>query len=103
MLSADPRRIERAQSQVRAVAEAECYLATVAARLAEQGIRTEIAVPYGAAAKGILTEIDLRTTDLVVLSTHGRSGLSRLIDGSVAQAVLASSAVPVLLVPPERR
>jgi nucleotide-binding universal stress UspA family protein len=103
LLSTDPRMVEHAQAQVLAVAEAERYLASVAAKVAEQGLRAEGAVPYGAASEGILTEIDLRSADLVVMSTHGRSGLSRLIGGSVAQAVLARSTVPVMLVPPQRR
>ncbi len=39
--------------------------------------------------------------DLIVLSTHGRSGLRRLVLGSVAEAVLRHAHVPVLAVPPE--
>ena len=58
------------------------------------------AVPYAAAAEGILTEIDVQSADLVVMCTHGRSGLGRWIFGSVAEEVLAHSPVPVLLVRP---
>jgi nucleotide-binding universal stress UspA family protein len=102
LLSTDPRMVERMVGQVRTVAEAEAYLAGVAARLAEANIQIETGVPYGSATEGILTEIDIHSVDLVVMSTHGRSGFSRLISGSVAQAVLARSRVPVLLVPPQR-
>ncbi len=102
-LSTDPRMVEHARGQVRAVAEAERYLANVASRLeAEHGLHAEVAIPYGGAADGILTEIDLHAADLVVMCTHGRTGLSRLVSASVTQAVLARSAAPVLLVPPER-
>ncbi|MGW8318978.1 MAG: universal stress protein [Candidatus Promineifilaceae bacterium] len=38
--------------------------------------------------------------DLVAMSTHGRSGLSELLFGSVAEAVVAGVSVPVLLVHP---
>ncbi|MDL1899633.1 universal stress protein [Anaerolineae bacterium CFX9] len=40
--------------------------------------------------------------DLVVMSTHGRSGLSRLVFGSVAQATMECLDVPVLLVKPDQ-
>ncbi len=103
VLSTDPGLVEHAQRQVRAVAEAEHYLASMVARLAKEGMTTDAAVPYGDATQGILTEIDLHSADLVVMSTHSRSGLRRMIVGSVAQEVLARSVVPVLLVPPERR
>jgi nucleotide-binding universal stress UspA family protein len=87
-----------AQAQVRAVEEAEAYLNGVVHRLAEQAIRAEIAVPYDRPAEGILAEIALRHADLVVMSTHGRSGLGRVVYGSVAEAVLVRSPAPVLLV-----
>jgi nucleotide-binding universal stress UspA family protein len=45
-------------------------------------------------------EIGLRRADLVVMCTHGRSGLGRWIYGSVAENVIARSPIPVLLVPP---
>ena len=87
-------------AQIRAVEEAELYLDGIADRLAEQGLQVEAAVPYAAAAEGILTEIDVQSADLVVMCTHGRSGLGRWIFGSVAEEVLAHSPVPVLLVRP---
>ena len=37
--------------------------------------------------------------DLVVMSTHGRSGLSRLVWGSVAERVLRHAEMPLLMVP----
>jgi nucleotide-binding universal stress UspA family protein len=41
-------------------------------------------------------------TDLVVLGTHGRSGLERLLLGSVAEAVVRRAPCPILVVPPLR-
>jgi nucleotide-binding universal stress UspA family protein len=41
--------------------------------------------------------------DLVVMGTHGRTGLARALVGSVAERVVRTSPVPVLTVPPERR
>jgi nucleotide-binding universal stress UspA family protein len=39
--------------------------------------------------------------DLIVMSTHGRSGLQRLLIGSVTDRVIRFSHVPVLVIPPE--
>ena len=50
--------------------------------------------------KEILTQADRVNADLIVVGTHGRSGFSRLMLGSVAEKVLRASAVPVLTVPP---
>lgn len=90
--------VDPTDAQVRAVEEAEAYLAGLAARLAERGLAVETATPYGDAVQEILLEIDLRRADLVVMATHGRSGLGRWVYGSVAAGVLARSPVPVLLV-----
>ncbi len=80
------------------VREAEDYLAAVAARLKEQGIdRVETSVWYGPAASAIVEAARLRKADLIVMSTHGRSGLGRLILGSVAESVLRGTATPILL------
>ncbi len=88
------------EAQCQAVEEAQAYLATLATGLSEQGLSVEVAAPYGDAAEAILLEISLRSADLVVMCTHGRSGLGRWIYGSVAEKVLARSPVPVLLVHP---
>jgi nucleotide-binding universal stress UspA family protein len=81
-----------------AVSGARSYLARVAAGLTLGGIRTETVVVAGEAADVLVDEARLRQVDLVVLATHGRSGVGRWIYGSVAEAVLTHSQVPVLLV-----
>jgi len=88
------------EAQCQAVEEAHAGLSALATGLAEQGLSVEVAVPYGDAAESILLEIGLRGADLVVMCTHGRSGLGRWIYGSVAEQVLARSPAPVLLVHP---
>jgi nucleotide-binding universal stress UspA family protein len=90
--------VDPTEAQVEVVREAEEYLAAVAARLKEQGIdRVETSVWYGPAASAIVEAARLRKADLVVMSTHGRSGLGRLILGSVAESVLRGTATPILL------
>jgi nucleotide-binding universal stress UspA family protein len=56
-------------------------------------------VALGEAADALVDEIGVRQPDLVVMSTHGRSGIGRWVYGSVADAVLRQADAPVLLVP----
>ena len=86
-------------AQVTVVREAEEYLAAVRARLARAGIeRVDVSVWYGPPADSIVDAARFRKADLIVMSTHGRSGLGRLIVGSVAETVLRSTTIPILLV-----
>lgn len=90
--------VDPTEAQVEVVREAEEYLAAVAARLKEQGVeRVETSVWYGPAASAIVEAARLRKADLIVMSTHGRSGLGRLILGSVAESVLRGTTTPILL------
>jgi len=90
--------VDPSDAQVEVVREAEDYLAAVAARLAESGVaQVETSVWYGPAALAIVEAARLRKADLIVMSTHGRSGLGRLILGSVAESVLRGTTTPILL------
>jgi nucleotide-binding universal stress UspA family protein len=90
--------IDPAQRQVEIVREAEEYLASVAARLGKDGVKkVETSVWYGPAASSIVEAVHLHKADLIVMSTHGRGGLGRLILGSVAESVLRGTTVPILL------
>lgn len=57
-------------------------------------------VLLGDPADEILNTIDEEGVDLVVMGTHGRRGIDRVIFGSVAERVLKSSPVPVMTVRP---
>jgi nucleotide-binding universal stress UspA family protein len=86
-------------AQVAVVHEAESYLAAVAARLCGQGLTQVVrSVWYSSAAKAIIDAARLRSADLIVMSTHGRSGLQRAFRGSVAEAVLRGTRTPILLI-----
>lgn len=50
--------------------------------------------------EGILAHIDENAIEVIVMGTHGRSGISRFLLGSVAERVLRRAGVPVLTVPP---
>ncbi|MGH7409082.1 MAG: universal stress protein [Candidatus Methylomirabilales bacterium] len=77
--------------------DAEGYLAKVAEPLMGKGLRVECAVRYGRAAETIAAFAGRERADLIAMATHGRSGLSRLLLGSVAAGVLRSASVPLLL------
>jgi len=75
-------------------------LELVAQDLRREGIRVETCVRRGnPSAEIIVAAAELRA-DLVVMTTHGRDGLARAFLGSVAQNVVATSPVPVLLLRP---
>jgi nucleotide-binding universal stress UspA family protein len=58
----------------------------------------------GEPASALLAELKKGEHDLVILSTHGRTGLAHLLLGSIAEKLLRMSPVPVLTVPaPGRR
>jgi len=87
------------EAQVAAVREAEEYLASAARRLAERGMKNvETHVWYGPPAAAIVEAAQVEKVDLIVMSTHGRSGLGRLILGSVAESVLRGTRTPILVV-----
>ena len=80
------------------LAPAERYLAAVARELAGGGVATATAVRRGPPAREIAAEADQEGCDLIVMATHGRSGLGRAILGSVAEEVLREGAVPLLVI-----
>jgi len=88
----------RSESE-KAEAYAKDYLAKVADSLRRDGIAVETAIVRGGPAEEILDYATQNKVDLIVMSTHGRSGVSRWVFGSVAERVLRHSATPVLIVP----
>jgi len=78
-------------------ADAEEYLASIAAELRAKGVRVTTAVRRGEPVAEILAGAREVDADLIAMTTHGRSGLSRLLFGSVAAAVLSHAEVPVFL------
>jgi nucleotide-binding universal stress UspA family protein len=75
---------------------ATAYLEDIAARLRERDLTVQSEVRRGAPAAEIVAVAN--PGDLIVMLTHGRSGLGRWFLGSVAEAVVRQAPVPVLLV-----
>ena len=76
-------------------------LELLAQRLKIEGVSTSIEVAEGHTAEAILDCAKHSHADLIAMTTHGRSGLSRWWLGSVADKVVRASHIPVLLVRPE--
>jgi nucleotide-binding universal stress UspA family protein len=81
------------------LAKAREYLREVTRTYAStlQGIKTELDVETGAVAPAILSAARLEATDLIVLCSHGETGLTRWILGSVARESIRQSPVPLLV------
>jgi len=79
-------------------AEANDYLAALVGQLREAGMNARHAVRRGAAAEAILDYAEQSDTDQIVMATHGYSGIKRWTHGSVAERVLQTARVPLLLV-----
>ena len=79
-------------------ADAENYFETVREKFPLPGSRAEWRVEMGKAPETIAQFGLNQGVDLIIISTHGRSGVSRWVWGSVADRVLRSSCVPVLMV-----
>ena len=77
------------------------YLNGQAKRLGELDIPVTTRVLHGKAADAILEHAEGEAPDLIAMSTHGRSGLSRVVLGSVAGRVLHGARAPLLLVHPK--
>ena len=91
--------VDPTEMQVQVIREAEEYLASVQDRLVKRGFaNVDTGVWYGPAAAAIIEGARLKKADLIVMSSHGRSGLGRLILGSVAESVLRGTTVPVCIV-----
>jgi nucleotide-binding universal stress UspA family protein len=78
--------------------EAEAQLAEHAEALRARGLAVEIAVCEGYAATVIVEEAARRDADLIVIGTHGLSGLKHLLLGSIAERVVQKAPCPVLTV-----
>ncbi len=75
-------------------------VAAEAARIRAVGIPAEeLVVEAGSPHEGILKVAVERDADVIVMGTHGRTGLVRAVIGSVADKVVRHSQVPVVLVP----
>jgi len=77
--------------------QADTYLRAVAAAPAFEGLHVLTTVRSGEAPQEIIASARELGADVIAMTTHGRSGLRRLLFGSVAEAVLRMADVPVFM------
>ncbi len=87
-----------ADEREEALKEATDYLNKVNFNLSMRGFHVSTVVKEGACAEAIILFAREAGVDLIAMSTHGRSGLGRVVFGSVAEAVLHGAGKPVLLI-----
>jgi nucleotide-binding universal stress UspA family protein len=92
--------IYREQEMASLRAEAEQSLAGAKERLGKAGLEVRVEVLFGQPAEKIVEYAMKEEVDLIAMATHGRSGFSRWVFGSVAEKVLRAIALPVLLIRP---
>ena len=76
----------------------ERHLNAVSEDLRQSGLRVVTHLEVGDPAERILAWVEFERPDLLLMATHGRSGVLRFLRGSVAERVLRASPVPLLLV-----
>jgi nucleotide-binding universal stress UspA family protein len=74
------------------------YLNEVVNRIKADGVKFKTEVLFGSAADQLIDYAEAGEIDLVLIATHGRSGVSRWMRGSIADLILRASKVPVLMV-----
>jgi nucleotide-binding universal stress UspA family protein len=68
-------------------------------KFAEYGVEVETKILEGQVIqREIVKEAEKIAADLIVIASHGRTGIKKLVLGSVAQSVLAEGTIPVLIV-----
>ena len=95
--------LEAAESDVRdsLLARGESVLEDTATHARERNLHVVTVVREGDPAPTIVEYADETGIDLVVMPTHGRTGVTRLVLGSITERVIRASEVPVLAIRPE--
>ncbi len=78
-------------------------LQRIAEELRATGLDCTALLVQGATAETILNEAEKLSVDMLVLGSHGKGAVARLLIGSTSEAVLHKSPVPVLIVPTHKR
>ena len=96
---------EQTQDQLRADREEGAETAVVEAKemLDGAGVETTTAIRDGMTHNKITEYVDDHDIDMIVMGTHGRSGLKRALVGSVAEKTMRNSPIPVVMVPPSEQ
>jgi nucleotide-binding universal stress UspA family protein len=84
--------------EIQAIEEARERMKSITDRLIQMNVLCQANVGIGDPAFAILEQAKASQSDLIMMGTHGRGGLSRLLMGSVSHAVVHQASCPVLIV-----
>jgi len=101
--------VDTVDRELESLERAETYLDDLKRTITDPGWsnsleaeQVEAVVVYGETAPELIEMTPFEKADLLVMTTHGRTGIGRLLLGSVANKVLRQSKLPVLLIKPEK-
>ena len=77
---------------------AEEYLQKIADKIDGPGLQCKVKAIVGRIADSLVDYCVENSVDLIIIATHGRSGVTRWVRGSIADKILRSSRIPVLMV-----
>lgn len=79
------------------------YIESTTSNLRDEKIEAAPVIIYGSAADKILSYSKQNDSDLIIMATHGRSGVTRWWIGSVADKIVSQAITPVLLIPSKKQ
>lgn len=86
------------ESESASKSAAKEYLDQIVNRFKQEGTELQSEVLLGRVAESLVDFAEKNDFDLILIATHGRSGVRRWVRGSIADKILHSSTVPVLIV-----
>ncbi len=89
---------ERERIEERSMDRARDYLEQIVKSLKETGIAAQSEVLHGHVVDKLIDYANMNEVDLIIVSTHGRSGVSRWAWGSVTDRILHAACVPVEMI-----
>ena len=81
-------------------ADEKFYLKKLCNKLEQKGLHVTYLLRDGMVADTILEVAESMQSDLIAMTTHGRTGMVRLLLGSVAEQVVHRSKIPIILIRP---
>ncbi len=78
-------------------------MAHLVREIVSEGVLVEQVLAFGLPSDCVIAQAKKENADVIILGTHGRSGISRLLMGSTAESVIRHAACPVLVVKAEEK
>jgi len=89
---------EKQKLEKRSMDRARDYLEQIEKSLKEAGVAAQSEVLHGAIVDKLIDYANTNEVDLIIVSTHGRSGVSRWVWGSVTDRILRTACVPITMI-----